>query len=154
MACPALTSNHERNTSKTMLERLAQHSHLTMRGTNLVIYVRKAQHSHLTMRGTHPTPCQKETTLTFTSMIGHNYYHLWKGTALTSDLKSSKMNSTYIHQHDRTQLLSSVKRHNTHIYQHDRTHLLSSMDGLCILDLYILQLVSQSHLLVYVLPFK
>ena len=48
------------------------------------------QHSHLTMRGTHPTPCQKGKTLTFTSMIGHNYYHLWKGTALTFDLESSK----------------------------------------------------------------
>ena len=34
------------------------------------------QHSHLTMRGAHPTPCQKGIALTFTSMIGHNYYHL------------------------------------------------------------------------------
>ena len=105
------------------------------------------QHSHLTMRGTHPTPCQKGTlftftsmivhnyyhmwkgiTLTSTSMIGHNYYHLWKGIALTFDLDSSERHSTYIHQHYNTQLLSSMKRHSTQIHQHDRTQLLSSVE--------------------------
>ena len=34
------------------------------------------QHSHLTMRGTHPTPCHEGMEVTFTSIIGHNYYHL------------------------------------------------------------------------------
>ena len=58
----------------------------------------------------------KGTTITSTSMIGHNYYHMWKGTALTSDLDSSERHNTYIHQHDRTQLLSSVKRNSTHIW--------------------------------------
>ena len=102
------------------------------------------------MRGTHPTPCQKGTTLTFTSMIvhnyyhlwkgtshtstsmiGHNYYHLWKGTALTSNLDSSERHNTYIHQHDRTQLLSSVKSHDTHIHKPSRTHLLPSVERHC-----------------------
>ena len=52
------------------------------------------QHSHMTMRGTHPTPCQKGTSLTFTGMIGHNYYHLWKGMTLTS---TSMVGHTYYH---------------------------------------------------------
>ena len=37
-----------------MSERHAQHSHMTMRGTNPVIYVRKAQHWYLTMSWTNP----------------------------------------------------------------------------------------------------
>ena len=75
MAHPTLTSNHERNTSNTMSERHAQHSHLTMR-------------EHI------PQPCQKGPTLTFTSMIGHTYYHMWKGTALTS---TNMIGHTYYH---------------------------------------------------------
>ena len=42
----------------------------------------------------------------------------------------SKRHSTYIHQHDRTQLLSSVKSLSTHIHWHHRKHHLSSMEGL------------------------
>ena len=66
MACPTLTSDHERNTSNTMSER-------------------HAQHSHLTMGGAHPRTM-------------------------------SKRPNTYIHQHDRTHLLSFVKMLCTHIW--------------------------------------
>ena len=55
MARPALTSNHERNTSDTMSEKHAQHSHVTMGGTHLrTMLERHAQHLYLTMGGTHP----------------------------------------------------------------------------------------------------
>ena len=74
------------------------------------------QHSHLPMRGTHPTPCQKGIALTFTSMIGHNYYHLWKGTTLTSTgmigntIHNPWKGSTLIFDHVRNQSSLHVKR--------------------------------------------
>ena len=52
----------------SLLVGLLQHLYLTLS--------QNGQHSHLTMRGIHPTSCQKGIALTFTSMIGHNYYHL------------------------------------------------------------------------------
>ena len=53
-----------------------QHSHLTMRGTNLVIYVRKAQHLHSTMRGTNPTYMLKGICTYIWSCRNQSYNHL------------------------------------------------------------------------------
>ena len=45
--------------------------------------------------GTNPTIIsERPNRLTFTSMIGHTYYHLWKGTTLTS---TSMVGHTYYH---------------------------------------------------------
>ena len=96
MARPTLTSDHERNTSNTMLERHTQHSHLTMIGTNQVMSERPSTYIHQ-----------------------HDRTHL---------LSSVKMHNTHNHQHDRTHLLSSVERLSTYNHQHDMTHLLSSME--------------------------
>ena len=85
MAHPALTSDHERTKSNTMSERHAQHSHLTMRGTNPVIYVRKAQHSHLTMRGTNTVIYVRKALHLHSTMQGTNPTYMSKGSALTSD---------------------------------------------------------------------
>ena len=85
MAHPALTFEHERNTSNTMSERHAQHSHLTMEGTYpRTMSERTSTYIHHHDR-THLLPSVERIALTSTSMIGHTYYHLWKGSALISD---------------------------------------------------------------------
>ena len=99
MACLALISDHERNTSNTMSERYAQHSHLTMIGINPVMLEMPNTYIHQ-----------------------HDRTHL---------LSSVKISSTYNHQHDRTHILSSLKRHITYNHHHGRTHLLPSMKRPC-----------------------
>ena len=65
--------------------RKAQHSiHLTMRGTNLVIYVRRAQHLHSTMWGTNPTYMSKGL-CTYIWPCEEPIQHVRKGFALTFD---------------------------------------------------------------------
>ena len=81
MAHPTLTTDHGRNTSNTMSERHTEHSHLTMRGTNLVMSKRPSTHirsweEHIQEpyrkgstlisyhgRNTSYQPCKKGTTL-------------------------------------------------------------------------------------------
>ena len=103
MAHPTLTSDHERNTSNTMSERHAQHSHLTMIGTNPVMLERPNTyiHQHDT---TQLLSFMKRHNTTFTSMIGHTYYHLWKGSALTT---ASMIGHNYYHLWKGTTLTST-----------------------------------------------
>ena len=97
MALPALTSDHERNTSNTMSERHAQHSHLTMGGTHPRTmsempsnYIHQHDRKHLL------SSVKRNNT--------HNHQHY-----MTHLLSSMERLSTYNHQHDRTHLLSSVE---------------------------------------------
>ena len=85
------------------------------------------------------TTCQKGPPLTsdhwrntFTTMLERNLQHSHLTMGGTHPRTMSKRPNTYIHQHDRTHLLSSVKRHSTHNHQHDMTHLLSSMERLAL----------------------
>ena len=83
-ALPTLASDHGRNTSTTMSERHVQHSHLTMGGTHPRTMSQRPNTYIWPWEEHIQEPCQKFLALTFTSMIGHTYYYLWKGTTLTS----------------------------------------------------------------------
>ena len=115
---PTLTSDHGRNTTTTMLERPST-------------YIQSWE-EHI------QEPCRKGPALTFdhekntsNTMSERHARHSHLTMGGTHPRTISERPSTYIHEHDRTHLLSSVKRHSTHIHQHDRTHLLSSMERCC-----------------------
>ena len=84
MACPTLTFDHERNTSNTMSERHAQHSHLTM-WEHIHNLVRKAQHSHPIMGGTHPRTISKRLSTHIRPWEEHIQEPYRKGSVLISD---------------------------------------------------------------------
>ena len=137
MAFPALTSDHERNTSNTMSERHAQHSHLTMIGTKPVMSERPSTHIWQPMSErliTYIRPCEEPIPHAERALHLHlttnvrKAQHLhstmwgtnppcWKGSALTSDNQCQKGSALTF---DHVMNWSSMQKGSTLAYDHYR----------------------------------